>query len=312
LTATTVDDLLRVVLDAIRAHGTDVTSSKGDHREITGVLLELLNPRARLSRTETRGKLFSALGELCWYLAGSNDVDFISYYLPFYKTLSEGGIVHGAYGPRLRAWRGQNQLDNVIKVLRDRPTSRQAVIQIFDGADIIGAQKDVPCTCTLQYLIRNDRLDAFTTMRSNDVFWGLAHDVFAFTMLQELFARSLSVEVGCYKHFVGSLHLYQKDTDPINSFLNEGWQPTDQPMPAMPEGDPWPAVASVLCAEAAIRAGGEPPSDAFASVGPYWQDLMRLLQVFALPRGGPTDPIRALRAAMQTPIYDPFIDSRLA
>ena len=72
-----------------------MTSSKGDHREVTGVLLELTNPRARLSRTETRGKLFSALGELCWYLAGSNDVDFISYYIPFYKTLSEGGFVHG-------------------------------------------------------------------------------------------------------------------------------------------------------------------------------------------------------------------------
>jgi thymidylate synthase len=35
-----------------------------------------------------------------------------------------------------------------------------------------------------------------TTMRSNDAYLGLPHDVFCFTMLQEIIARSLGREIG--------------------------------------------------------------------------------------------------------------------
>lgn len=55
----TIDDLLRNVLLDIEKHGEPVKASKGRTKEITGVVLELTNPRARLSRTESRGKLFS-------------------------------------------------------------------------------------------------------------------------------------------------------------------------------------------------------------------------------------------------------------
>ena len=59
-------------------------------------------------------------------------------------------------------------------------------------------------------------------MRSNDAFKGLPHDVFCFTMLQEIFARTLGVHVGVYKHAVGSLHLYDKDRQKANQYLKEG------------------------------------------------------------------------------------------
>ena len=65
-----------------------------------------------------------------------------------------------------------------------------------------------PCTCTLQFLARGVKLDLIVYMRSNDVIKGLPHDIFCFTMLQEIAARRLSLEPGIYKHCVGSLHLY--------------------------------------------------------------------------------------------------------
>ena len=74
--AETIDDLMRHSIKAILAHGVDITATKGPNRELMGVVLKLTNPRARLSRTETRGKLFSALGELCWYLDGSDQLEF--------------------------------------------------------------------------------------------------------------------------------------------------------------------------------------------------------------------------------------------
>jgi len=40
----------------------------------------------------------------------------------------------------------------------------------------------------MQFMVRRRRLHLLTNMRSNDAFIGLPHDIFAFTMLQEIMA----------------------------------------------------------------------------------------------------------------------------
>ena len=160
-----------------------VSATRGAFVEEIGALIEITNSRARLSRSETRGKLFSSLGELVWYLSGSNKLDAIEPYVPQYKEEAEDGIVFGGYGPRIF---GQvDQIQSVIELLKERPTSRRAVIQIFDKTDIATAtpRKEIPCTIALQFFVRDDKLAAIATMRSNDAYWGLPHDVFCFTML---------------------------------------------------------------------------------------------------------------------------------
>src|SRR6185437_9568283 len=82
LCAATLDDLMRDAFEFLKLHGRPIMASRGRCIEVTGIMLELTNPRARLSRTESRGKPFSALGEFCWYLSGSGDLAFIEYYLP--------------------------------------------------------------------------------------------------------------------------------------------------------------------------------------------------------------------------------------
>src|SRR5450830_574644 len=93
----TLDDVMRSVIVEIFANGEYINPTKGRCAELTGVSLEITNPRARLSRTETRGKPFSCLGELCWYLAKTNAVDFISYYIPQYKEYAEEDVIFGGY-----------------------------------------------------------------------------------------------------------------------------------------------------------------------------------------------------------------------
>jgi thymidylate synthase len=130
--ADTLDDLLLKVYSKILQNGQRVKASKGWNREISGVVLELKNPLARLSRTETKGTVFSCLGETLWYLARSNELQFIKYYISIYgRFAEEDGTIHGAYGPRLFGMRaGVNQITNVIKLLRRKPSSRQAVVQL--------------------------------------------------------------------------------------------------------------------------------------------------------------------------------------
>ncbi len=311
----TIDDVMRLVIKEILSKGDHIYPTKGGQKgalELTGVLLELSNPRARLSRTETRGKPFSCLGELCWYLAGSNKVDFVSHYISEYKKYDESGRIFGGYGPRLLKWAGVNQLLNVTKLLKKKRDSRQAVIQIFDRHDILGKHKDVPCTCTLQFMLRQGRLHMFTNMRSNDAYKGLPHDVFCFTMLQEITARSLSVEVGTYKHTVGSLHLYVKDLAVVRRFLREGWQSTiGVGMPEMPKGDPWAAIIILLKSESAIRTTGGLHDGILETLDPYWADLIRLLQIFRCKKDKDAKRIKALRAQMRSKVYSPFIDKVL-
>src|SRR5687768_9472801 len=111
--AATFDDVLRELMEEVIAKGERTAPTKGAAAELSGVLLELSDPRSRISRTETRGQPFSCLGELCWYLAKTNDVRFISYYIPLYKTYADDGVVFGGYGPRLFNWKGLNQIGNI-------------------------------------------------------------------------------------------------------------------------------------------------------------------------------------------------------
>jgi thymidylate synthase len=312
---TTLDDLMRAVVGEILENGQEIEPSKGSAREITGVLLELTNPRARLSGTETRGKPFSCLGELCWYLAKSDKLEFIEYYIPEYEKYADGDKIFGGYGPRFFDWDGTDQVANVVSMLKRKRASRQAVIQLFDARDIIEEHKHIPCTCTLQFMIRRGQLLMFVCMRSNDAYRGLPHDIFAFTMLQELIARKLEVEIGSYKHTVGSLHLYEENFDSAKQFMNEGWQSTKTEMPDMPTGNPQPSLDLTLELEATIRIDGVCDPANLKRLDPYWADLVRLLQVYRCKKYSDSqtiDTIRMIRREMSFPVYYPFIDNVLA
>jgi thymidylate synthase len=152
----------------------------------------------------------------------------------------------------------------------------------------------------------------FTSMRSNDAFIGLPHDFFAFTMIHEIVARDLAVELGAYKHAVGSLHLYDGDQEAARRFLDEGWQPTNMTMPPMPSGDPWPSIKLLRIAEAAIRAGERIDPEELKDLDPYWADLIRLLEVFRLSRDKDCDGIIEVRDKMSSSIYGPFIEQRIS
>lgn len=308
----TLDDLLKQVFEKVVKHGVTVRASRGETLELASVLLRLSNPRARLSHTEKKGKVFSGLGELLWYLAGSNDLKFITYYLQQYEEDSEDGkTIYGAYGPRLFNLRGHDQIQNIVTLLTQKPESRRAVIQLFDAEDLAAPRKEIPCTCSLQFMIRAGRLNMATVMRSNDAYLGLSHDVFAFTMIQELLARTLKVELGGYTHFVGSLHIYSKHRNAVQKYLQEGWQPTQNvAMPEMPNGDPSLSVKALLQTEAAIRRGRD--SRQFLNgLDPYWQDLGRLLQVYRCFQDGNHKEIARIRKKMASPVYDQYITNKV-
>ena len=236
-------------------------------------------------------------------MSGANELDFIKYYIRKYRHFAEDGILFGAYGPRLLNMRGVvNQLENVFRILQYKPPSRQAVIQLFNAEDILNHHKDVPCTSSLQFFIRNGCLELLTVMRSNDAYLGLPHDVFCFTMLQEFLARRLRVKLGPYRHFVGSLHLYDQNTDNAKQYIDEGRQATTEYMPSMPLEDPAGQLEKLLDVEKAIRLGMPLDIDSF-NLNTYWADLARLLLIF---RHSTKDPNPTLVARLCSKVHDSY------
>jgi thymidylate synthase len=153
------------------------------------------------------------IGELLWYLSGNNNLSAIQHYSSSWDRMSDDGkTVNSNYGQLIQSTYGFNQLTMCEDLLRKDPNSRQAVIHLKPPRDVNASPtKDLPCTVSLQFFIRDQKLYMTTYMRSNDIWMGFPYDVFQFTCMQILLAMKLNVDLGSYTHIAGSLHLYKRN-----------------------------------------------------------------------------------------------------
>lgn len=149
-----------------------------------------------------------AAGEFFWYFDPDGSLDMIRHYAKQYDKFANGGIVLGAYGPRIR-----RSLPRVVKLLDGSDHStRRAVLPLFNENDLSLAHvaNDVPCTLSWNFAVIDDALCMTATMRSNDAWLGLPYDIFVNTCVQRFVAGMLRMPVGWYQHQVMDLHLYDK------------------------------------------------------------------------------------------------------
>lgn len=199
--------------------------------ELRPATLVLENPRARWIQVPER-KLSKLLGylEALMLLAGVSDPGLLVKAAPQYAGFvnQETGELDGAYGPRVGP-----QLPYVRDLLRRDPDTRQAVITIFGPVDH-RESRDVPCTVSLHFMVRDGALELITYMRSNDVWLGWPYDVVMFTVLQEALATDLGLRLGQYTHVAGSLHLYDTNHEKAARIAEQyggRWPDYDAPMP---------------------------------------------------------------------------------
>ena len=153
-------------------------------------------------------------GELLWYFNADNSLKFISQFSSFWNHLSDDGeTCNSAYGYLIWKKHDFNQVATVIDILRDDPNSRRAKININTPNKYVKTTKDEPCTMSLHFMIRDNRLNCTAVMRSNDIWFGFPYDVTFFTELQKYIASKLNVGYGEYTHFAVSLHAYEKDAE---------------------------------------------------------------------------------------------------
>jgi thymidylate synthase len=207
-----LNTLFRATLERVLDEGAPVAPRGIPTREISGFQLRLHDCRCRVLNVP--GRVINpafAVAEAVWILLGSDD-PWIYDYNGQLRKYAEGGVLRGAYGPRLRRWRSSvDQLEKARRLLIDEPSTRRAVLQIFDPDRDWSGARDVPCTIGHRFLLRDGALQLHTTMRSQDVWLGLPYDLFANSVLLELMAGWAGVRPGLYVHTVDSLHLYDHD-----------------------------------------------------------------------------------------------------
>ncbi len=194
--------------------GRSVTVRDKGTRELLARTVTLEAPLERfITVPGRRNDVFATIAEVMWVIAGRDDVEYLRRYLHRAPDFSDDGLVwRGAYGPRLRDWGGVDQVNEVRLLLQRDPESRRAVAALFDPArDFLPKTKDVPCNNWLHFLQRDGRLDMNVVVRSNDILWGFSGiNTFEWSVLHEMMAFWLGLEVGPVSFFISSLHLYDE------------------------------------------------------------------------------------------------------
>lgn len=225
--------------------------------------IEVINPTLIVKKPTNRivtdrGRKMNigfAIAEFFSTLLGIDDIRLFTRFISsFDRFSSDGEKLDGTYGTRIVSQYRQhptspkdemvgreiNQVAQVIEKLVVDKYTRRAVIQIYTAEDLFGlGGTNTPCTLTMQFLIRDEKLMMIVNMRSSDIYLGVPYDVFNFTMLQEhVFAHLKeeypNLQLGEYIHNAGSLHFYKSDVAKLEKIGEDTrWPFSMGPMPCI-------------------------------------------------------------------------------
>jgi len=282
VTAGSASELFARACRAVLASGKPAAPRGMPTVEVLGASLILTDPRRRLVDVPPVRLINPAFAaaETAWILSGS-DAPWIYDYNERLAEYADDGRLMGAYGPRLRRWRGTtDQLAQVLDTLSRDPGSRRAVIQLYDPETDARGHKDVPCTLGYRFFLRDGSLHMHTTMRSQDLWLGFCYDIFAATVLHELLAGWLGVQLGRYVLSVDSLHLYAADIPRAQSLPPEVTPGLQMPSLATSSGTFDRLLAAVI--------NGRNPGS------PGWSELSAVMASYRARKSGDPGTARAL------------------
>lgn len=280
------EQALQGALIDIIAKGGKSSPRNRSTKEFIAHSFAISNPRHRLVSLGGRQQnIYFALGNVFWVLGQSNELEHIKYYNPRGVNFSDDGkILRGGYGKRIFDVDGVNQWYQAVRELKIDPDSRRAIISIHLPQHDWRGSLDTPCTSDIQFMIREDKLIAINHMRSQSTAMVMPYDLVLMTMLHELTACELDIELGTFYQFSNSLHYYTVEETMVRGIISSSDYGVS--MPPMPAGTKYDNIKIInkfekYAREAALNGTAE-INDLLMELlnynfNKYWNDICYIL-----------------------------------
>ncbi len=172
----------------------------------------------------------SCVDELLWiWQKKSNQIARLSSHV-WDAWADENGTIGKAYGYQLGIKHHYSdgdfdQVDRVLKDLKENPASRRMVTSLFNHADLhqMGLY---PCAWSMTFNVAGHTLNAVLNQRSQDMLTAGNWNVCQYAVLLHMMARSAGLEAGELLHVIADCHIYDRHIPIVEKLL------TLEPRPA--------------------------------------------------------------------------------
>jgi thymidylate synthase len=160
--------------------------------------------------------------EFRWYLKGDLHDLSIAEHAKIWRGIVVDGKLNSNYGHYIfRQHAGMNWV--VEELLRDKD-SRRAYIMILGNDHLNAKEKDVPCTLSLGFRIRDNKLNMSVRMRSQDAIYGMGNDAPAFSFIHQMVFTTMrchypGLQMGVYHHVADSFHVYERHFEMLDKII---------------------------------------------------------------------------------------------
>ena len=176
-------------------------------------------PILTLRRTAFR----SCIDELLWiWQKKSNNVHELKSHI-WDSWADENGSIGKAYGYQLgvkhKYKEGMfDQVDRVIFDLKNNPSSRRIMTNIYVHADL-SEMGLYPCAYSMTFNVTGDRLNAILNQRSNDFLTANNWNVVQYAVLVHMMAQVSGLKAGEFVHVIADAHIYDRHVPIVKKIL---------------------------------------------------------------------------------------------
>lgn len=146
------------------------------------------------------------------------------------KNARYEGDLGRVYGVQWRNWRKKDgwntvdQLENLVKGLKDDPTGRRHILSAWNVGEL-DQMALPPCHMMAQFYIRNGLLSCQMYQRSCDAFLGLPFNIASYALLTHLIAKTIGAKANELIIVLGDVHVYNNHFDAVEEQLSRSPRP---------------------------------------------------------------------------------------
>lgn len=164
--------------------------------------------------TTKRLHLRSIIYELLWFIRGETNVRWLqeNRVTIWDEWADAKGNLGRVYGAQWCDWRTPdgrsiNQLDEVIRQIRQNPDSRRLIVTAWNPGEMEEMALP-PCHALFQFFVVDGELSCQLYQRSADIFLGVPFNIASYALLTCMVAQVCRLRPGEFVHTFGDLHLY--------------------------------------------------------------------------------------------------------